>query len=78
MTAGTAADQYHATSGRPVAKADLQVGDLLFWNNSTGIYHVALYAGDGKILEAPRTGDHVKIAGIDAMPAGDYYGATRP
>ncbi|MEU2098675.1 bifunctional lytic transglycosylase/C40 family peptidase [Streptomyces globisporus] len=76
----TAAAQYGATSNRPVARGDLKQGDLLFWSNSTGfIYHIALYAGDGKVLHAPRTGKRVEIAPMDtAMPSGDYLGATRP
>ncbi|MGO1025753.1 C40 family peptidase [Streptomyces rubiginosohelvolus] len=76
----TAAAQYGATSNRPVARGDLKQGDLLFWSNSSGfIYHVALYAGDGKVLHAPRTGKRVEIASMDtAMPSADYLGATRP
>lgn len=76
----TASAQYDATSVRPVARADLQPGDLLFWSHGgdTGIYHVALYAGGGRMLEAPRTGENVKVAPLSDMPAADYYGATRP
>lgn len=76
----TASAQYGATSARPVAKADLQVGDLLFWSHGgdASIYHVALYAGAGMMVEAPRTGQSVKLAPLSAMPAGDYFGATRP
>ncbi|MET9399322.1 bifunctional lytic transglycosylase/C40 family peptidase [Kitasatospora sp. NPDC002965] len=74
----TAAEQYAATSDHPVAQADLQVGDLLFWSNSTGIHHVALYAGNGQILEAPKTGQQVKISALSSKSASEYYGATRP
>ncbi|MFD4412501.1 NlpC/P60 family protein [Streptomyces sp. NPDC058475] len=76
----TAAAQYSATSDRPVARADLHPGDLLFWSHRGGaIYHVAIYAGDGKIVQAPRTGKNVEVVALSsAMPASDYYGATRP
>ncbi|MER7048896.1 bifunctional lytic transglycosylase/C40 family peptidase [Streptomyces jumonjinensis] len=77
----TAAPQYGATSDRPVSRSDLQVGDLLFWSKSGSgaIYHVALYAGDGNVVHAPRTGKNVEIAPLtSAMPERDYYGATRP
>ncbi|MFC7639615.1 NlpC/P60 family protein [Streptomyces thermogriseus] len=77
----TAAAQYGATSHRPVSRQNLQPGDLLFWSHggSSGIYHVALYAGDGNVLHAPRTGRHVELAPLtSAMPERDYYGATRP
>ncbi|MFB7030979.1 MULTISPECIES: NlpC/P60 family protein [unclassified Streptomyces] len=76
-----AADQYGATASRPVAKDGLQPGDLLFWSKggTRAIYHVAIYAGNGTVLHAPRTGKPVQVQPIDAaMPAADYVGATRP
>ncbi|MGV9815876.1 C40 family peptidase [Streptomyces cellulosae] len=77
----TADAQYGATSDRPVSRANLKPGDLLFWahDGSGFIYHVAIYAGDGNVLHAPRTGKHVEVAPLtSAMPQGDYLGATRP
>ncbi|OEJ20837.1 peptidase (plasmid) [Streptomyces agglomeratus] len=76
----TAAAQYGATSDRAVSRTDLKPGDLLFWSRSSGfIYHVAIYAGDGNVLHAPRTGRHVEVAPLtSAMPQADYHGATRP
>ncbi|MFJ2589673.1 NlpC/P60 family protein [Streptomyces sp. NPDC087538] len=76
----TAAAQYGATSDRAVSRSNLKPGDLLFWAHRDGfIYHVAMYAGNGKVLHAPRTGRHVEIAQLSsAMPAADYRGATRP
>nr|WP_202036485.1 bifunctional lytic transglycosylase/C40 family peptidase [Streptomyces mexicanus] len=77
----TAAAQYGATSDHPVSKQDLKVGDLLFWSHggSGGIYHVAMYAGDGRVIQAPRTGRDVELVSLtSAMPDADYYGATRP
>ncbi|MER5642005.1 transglycosylase family protein [Kitasatospora sp. NPDC002227] len=54
-----AADQADAT--HRVSLDNLQPGDLLFWSNNgsnSGVYHVALYVGDGKYVEAanPRAG----------------------
>jgi cell wall-associated NlpC family hydrolase len=77
----TAEAQYGATSDRPVSRSNLKPGDLLFWahGGSGFIYHVAMYAGDGNVLHAPRTGRSVEIAPLtSAMPQGDYVGATRP
>ncbi|GAA4838928.1 NlpC/P60 family protein [Kitasatospora terrestris] len=76
----TAAEQYAATANRPVAKAELRSGDLLFWSRGgeASVYHVAIYVGEGKIVEAPKTGDVVKVADASTMPAADYFGATRP
>ena len=41
-------------SAPPVAQADLQPGDLVFFQNTvwTGISHVDLYVGDGKMIGA--------------------------
>ncbi|MEV6683949.1 NlpC/P60 family protein [Streptomyces sp. NPDC051130] len=74
----TAAAQYEATAHRPVSRGELRPGDLLFWAHRNGsIYHVGLYAGDGHVLHAPRTGRLVEVVALDsAMPAGDYRGAT--
>lgn len=76
----TAAAQYGATSDRAVSRSNLKPGDLLFWENRSGyIYHVALFAGDGKVLHAPRTGRNVELVPLaTAMPERDYLGATRP
>ncbi|MGN9763088.1 C40 family peptidase [Streptomyces sp. SD31] len=76
-----ASAQYGATSDKPVSRKDLKVGDLLFWSHggSGSIYHVAMYAGDGNVIHAPRTGRKVEVVSlISAMPESDYYGATRP
>ncbi|WP_424216692.1 NlpC/P60 family protein (plasmid) [Streptomyces sp. BI20] len=75
----TAAAQFGATSDRPVARAALRPGDLVFWSRpGAGVHHVALYVGDGRVLHAPRTGRAVELAVMDeAMPRGEYHGATR-
>ncbi|MDI4646827.1 C40 family peptidase [Cohnella hashimotonis] len=42
-----------ASKGTKVTKASLSVGDLVFFSSSNNwIGHVAIYAGDGKILHA--------------------------
>lgn len=51
----------------PISASALQPGDLVFWGSSTSagsIYHVALYAGDGMIIHAPRTGRPVTLESI--------------
>ncbi len=56
----TAADQYHATT--PIPPDQLQPGDLLFYaNQKDGIHHVALYLGNGKMIDAPDFGQRVRI-----------------
>jgi cell wall-associated NlpC family hydrolase len=51
----TAAEQYLAVSSVP--SAQLRPGDLVFWNDgTTEVQHVAIYVGDGLVLQAPATG----------------------
>ncbi len=49
-----------------VARDQLQAGDLVFWavdpRNWQTIHHVAVYLGDGTVLQAPESGDVVKIS----------------
>jgi cell wall-associated NlpC family hydrolase len=47
----------------PISRSALRPGDLVFWGSSSSpssIYHVALYAGNGMIIQAPRTGRDVE------------------
>ncbi|PPK63408.1 C40 family peptidase [Actinokineospora auranticolor] len=59
----TSREQYRAGALLPVEQA--QPGDLLFWaydeSDPTTIHHVAMYLGDGKIVEAQQTGVPVHI-----------------
>ena len=48
--ARTAADQ--AYGGTSVSISDIQPGDLLFYSDGSGISHVALYIGGGKVVPA--------------------------
>lgn len=61
-------------SGQRVDRSNLQPGDLIFYGNPIG--HVSLYIGGGKAIDAPHTGEYVKI---DNAPfRSDYVGAVRP
>ena len=55
-------------SGPRIPLAEARPGDLIFWRhdptNPGYISHVAIFLGDGKILQAPRTGDVVKISAL--------------
>jgi cell wall-associated NlpC family hydrolase len=72
-----AADQ--ATVGQPVDRASLQPGDLVFFQDSTGyVHHVGMYLGDDKFIQAPHTGDVVKISSLDEpYYAGQFAGGRR-
>lgn len=61
--------------GVPVDKADLQPGDIVFFNN---IAHDGIYLGGGQFIQAPRTGDVVKISSLsEPWYAASYVGARR-
>ncbi|HYP23116.1 MAG TPA: NlpC/P60 family protein, partial [Actinomycetota bacterium] len=63
--------QYAATPR--VAQSDWQPGDLLFFGSP--IHHVGMYIGNGQMVEAPYTGEFVRV--VSASPS-DYVGAGRP
>jgi cell wall-associated NlpC family hydrolase len=57
-----------------ITAAQLKPGDLVFWGTSPNtIHHVALYIGNGQIIQAPRTGDVVKVSPLFAS-APDFFG----
>ena len=61
----TSREQWAATTR--ITRSELQAGDLVFWSDNgqpSGIYHVALYAGDGKIVQAPAPGKTVEEVSI--------------
>ncbi|RZT85392.1 cell wall-associated NlpC family hydrolase [Pseudonocardia sediminis] len=67
-----------ATGGRTVEKNRLQPGDLLFYGRQGGkgaIHHVAMYTGDGKMIEAFDAATPVRITA--ARLDGEYAGARR-
>ena len=69
-----AADQY--ARSRPIRYSQLRPGDLVFWSHDgtpQDIYHVALYIGGDRMIEAPRTGDVVKVASLWAMGTPSFY-----
>ena len=61
-----------AEAGRPVASmAEAQPGDLIAWDNSSrnnGVDHIAIYIGNGQMIEAPRTGLDVRIVDVPSTP----------
>lgn len=63
--------QYSATTRVP--RDALQPGDLMFFGSP--IHHVAVYMGNGQMVEAPRSGLTVRVVSTDRS---DYVGAGRP
>ena len=67
-----------ARVGKAVDLPDLLPGDLLFWAynpaNLATVHHVAMYLGDGKIVQAPQPGEFVEVT---TMWLSGYAGAVR-
>jgi cell wall-associated NlpC family hydrolase len=56
-----------------VATPDLRPGDLVFFFN---LDHVGIYLGGDQFVQAPHTGDVVKVSQLSTYPG--YVGAVRP
>jgi cell wall-associated NlpC family hydrolase len=68
----TVSTQYGA--GVPVARSELQPGDLVFFN---GLGHVGIYIGGNQFIHSPHTGDVVKISAMTGYYSSNYVGARR-
>ena len=66
--------------GTPVAKSDLQPGDVVFFQNTykAGISHVGIYVGNGQFIHSPSTGEVVSYDDLYSdYYTSHYYGACR-
>ena len=80
----TSREQFHVGTYIPPGRLDLLgPGDLVFFGyhgDADQIHHVGMYVGGGDFINAPQTGDVVRIASLAARieAYGDYVGAVRP
>jgi len=75
-----AAAQYYS-SGARVNRGNLAPGDLIFFAGTagSGISHVGVYAGGGKMIHAATPGRGVEVTNLNSSYwQNHYYGATRP
>jgi cell wall-associated NlpC family hydrolase len=70
--------QFH--EGAPVPFDALAPGDLVFFDlGPLGPGHVGMYVGGGRFIQAPHSGDVVKISSLSEFGyASSYVGAVRP
>jgi len=54
---------YQYTSGTHIPLSQMQPGDMIFYGPG-GDEHVALYMGNGKMIESPESGEVVKISSV--------------
>jgi cell wall-associated NlpC family hydrolase len=52
-----------------ISRSQLSAGDLVFYS---GLGHVAIYVGSGKVIHAPQPGESVKLASVDLLPPYGY------
>ncbi|MBO3677461.1 NlpC/P60 family protein [Streptomyces sp. NEAU-YJ-81] len=67
----TSQEQWRQLPRVPLNK--LRPGDLVIYYK--GASHVAMYAGNGQVVQAPRTGQRVKLSPLASNP---LHGAVRP
>ena len=77
----TSRSQYSDGPRLPISQ--LRAGDLVFWSSSsrttTGIHHVALYVGDGRIVEADRvSGPDLRVRAFSTGETGVMPSVVRP
>ncbi|MFE0760193.1 C40 family peptidase [Streptomyces smyrnaeus] len=72
----TAEEQYRATRKVP-SGSPLRPGDLVFYGRPGNLHHVGLYAGEGRMIHAPKPGTTVRYEPYK-YASHDFYAATRP
>ncbi|HHL2560098.1 TPA: C40 family peptidase [Yersinia enterocolitica] len=75
----TANEMYHLRDAAPVKRAELESGDLVFFNiaNRGVADHVGVYLGNGKFIQSPRTGEEIRISMLDNDYWQDHYVGAR-
>ncbi|WP_439411894.1 C40 family peptidase [Enterobacter ludwigii] len=76
----TANGMYTDRNYQKIARNELSRGDLIFFgvHHKTTADHVGVYLGDGKFIEAPRTGLNVRVSYLaDTFWQIHYLGARR-
>ncbi len=75
-----APSQYTQAGSFHPSTDQLMPGDLVFWSDNgtvAGIGHVAIYIGNGNVVQAPFSGAFIEITPLFQVESG-YFGATRP
>jgi cell wall-associated NlpC family hydrolase len=60
--------------GRRVARSALHAGDLVFFS---GLGHVGIYVGGGRLIHAPHPGARVQVARLSGWFASSFVGGRR-
>jgi len=64
--------------GAPVSLAELQAGDLVFYDTLKRPYsHVGIYLGDGRFVHAPKTGAQVRVESVKSAYWSQRFSGAR-
>ena len=67
-----------SVKGKAVSSRTLRPGDLLFYATRGYVHHVSIYAGSGRMVQAPSTGSMVQTIAVSTPSfAREYAGARR-
>ena len=69
----TAADQ--AAGGIQISLDEAEAGDLIYYDNGSGVYHIAIYNGDGTVTHSSNSRTGVTVS--DMNYSGNAAGAVR-
>ncbi|MEV7086257.1 C40 family peptidase [Streptomyces sp. NPDC093085] len=69
----TAQAQYNKT--RHISPSSRRKGDLVFFHSGSSVYHVGIYAGNGRIWHSPKTGSLVRLEKIWSKSV--WYGRVK-
>ena len=65
-------------AGTPVSLAELQAGDLVFYDTLDRPYsHVGIYLGDGRFVHAPKTGARVRVESLTSVYWSQRFSGAR-
>ena len=58
-------------------RANLRLGDLVFFSEGDTIFHVGLYVGEGRFVHAPRTGKTVQLSSLSSGYWAEHFALAR-
>ncbi|HEX7535983.1 MAG TPA: C40 family peptidase [Dermatophilaceae bacterium] len=66
-----------AVRGKAASRTALRPGDLLFYATRGKVHHVSIYAGAGRMVQAPRTGLNVQTIAVSTPSYAREYACAR-
>jgi hypothetical protein len=53
--------------GKPVSLDQARPGDIVYYDNPGDVDHVGIYIGNGQMIQAPQSGDVVRVSGVGSF-----------